>query len=261
MHSPFPGMDPYLEGYLWADVHQSLAGQIKRQLTPLLRPRYVARLAVYFVNDNAPPNEIGIMYPDVEVVWPPPGKKLAESNAGPSLALTPPTLNLPVAIPLEVQLTSVHVIDVAKNELVTSIEILSPANKREPGLSAYRQKRSELIRAGVHLLEIDLIRRGSREWVCEGPPEAAYLVVLTRSRHVQADVWALSLQTSLPVLPVPLRAPDPDVLLDLSASLAVIYDDSDYHRTLDYRLPPPEPKLTAAESQWIDSLLRAANLR
>ncbi|HLF02631.1 MAG TPA: DUF4058 family protein [Anaerolineales bacterium] len=244
MHSPFPGMDPYLEGYLWADVHQSLAGQIKRQLTPLLRPRYVARLAVYFVNDNAPP-----------------GKKLAESNAGPSLALTPPTLNLPVAIPLEVQLTSVHVIDVAKNELVTSIEILSPANKREPGLSAYRQKRSELIRAGVHLLEIDLIRRGSREWVGEGPPEAAYLVVLTRSRHVQADVWALSLQTSLPVLPVPLRAPDPDVLLDLSASLAVIYDDSDYHRTLDYRLPPPEPKLTAAESQWIDSLLRAANLR
>ncbi len=24
MPSPFPGMDPYLEGYLWPDVHQAL---------------------------------------------------------------------------------------------------------------------------------------------------------------------------------------------------------------------------------------------
>ncbi len=29
MPSPFPGMDPYLEGYLWLDVHQSLASQIR----------------------------------------------------------------------------------------------------------------------------------------------------------------------------------------------------------------------------------------
>ena len=68
MPSPFPGMDPYLEGYLWSDVHQSLAGQFKRQLSPLLRPRYVVRLAVYFVSDNVPAHEVGIMYPDVEVV-------------------------------------------------------------------------------------------------------------------------------------------------------------------------------------------------
>ena len=43
MPSPFPGMDPYLEGYLWSDVHQSLAAQIKRQLVPFISPRYVAR--------------------------------------------------------------------------------------------------------------------------------------------------------------------------------------------------------------------------
>jgi hypothetical protein len=38
MASPFPGMDPYLEGYLWQDVHQSLAGQFKKQLNPMLVP-------------------------------------------------------------------------------------------------------------------------------------------------------------------------------------------------------------------------------
>ena len=67
MPSPFPGMDPYLEGYLWPDVHSALAGKIRQQLAPLLRPRYAARLAVYLVEDSAPESDIGIMYPDVEV--------------------------------------------------------------------------------------------------------------------------------------------------------------------------------------------------
>ncbi len=40
MPSPFPGMDPYLEGYLWPDVYHRLATQISDQLTPHLRPRY-----------------------------------------------------------------------------------------------------------------------------------------------------------------------------------------------------------------------------
>ena len=39
-HSPFPGMDPYLEGYLWPDVHNALANKIRQQLTPLLRPAW-----------------------------------------------------------------------------------------------------------------------------------------------------------------------------------------------------------------------------
>lgn len=38
-------MDPYLEHPLvWQDVHISLAGAIRDQLVPRLRPRYVARL-------------------------------------------------------------------------------------------------------------------------------------------------------------------------------------------------------------------------
>ncbi|MGB0562287.1 MAG: DUF4058 family protein [Spirulinaceae cyanobacterium] len=33
MPSPFSGMDPYLEGYLWPDVHHALASKIRQQLT------------------------------------------------------------------------------------------------------------------------------------------------------------------------------------------------------------------------------------
>jgi hypothetical protein len=37
--SPFPGMDPYLEGELWQEFHDTLAHQIRGQLLPLLPPK------------------------------------------------------------------------------------------------------------------------------------------------------------------------------------------------------------------------------
>jgi len=43
MASPFPGMDPYLEGHLWPDVHSALASKIRQLLAPQVRPRYVVR--------------------------------------------------------------------------------------------------------------------------------------------------------------------------------------------------------------------------
>jgi hypothetical protein len=68
MPSPFPGMDSYLEGYLWPDVHHRLATQISDQLMPMLRPRYVVRIEIQMVQDATSEADIGIMYPDVEVV-------------------------------------------------------------------------------------------------------------------------------------------------------------------------------------------------
>src|SRR5882757_4525663 len=49
MPSPFPGMDPYLEGSLWGSVHHQLIAEIARQLVPLLRPRYIALSQERFV--------------------------------------------------------------------------------------------------------------------------------------------------------------------------------------------------------------------
>lgn len=65
MSSPFPGMDPYLEGDLWPDVHQALATQIRRLLMPLIQPAYVARISRYVVEDTHPESDMGVMYPDV----------------------------------------------------------------------------------------------------------------------------------------------------------------------------------------------------
>ena len=68
MPSPFPGMDPYLEAYLWPDVHSALAHTIRQQLAPQIQPKYVARLEISVIEDQNQTAEIGIIYPDVEVI-------------------------------------------------------------------------------------------------------------------------------------------------------------------------------------------------
>ena len=148
MPSPFPGMDPYLEGYLWPDVHNALANKIRQILAPRLRPRYVVRIEIYVVEDTAPESEIGIMYPDVEIMLTGPARAGGASQpaaaTAPALG-TPAALTIPILDPVEVRVPTVEIRDVASNQLVTCIEILSPVNKREPGLAVYRQKRQRLV--------------------------------------------------------------------------------------------------------------------
>jgi hypothetical protein len=250
MPSPFPGMDPYLEGYMWADVHHELATIFKRLLVPLVRPHYAVRIDVSMYNDRVPAHELGIMYPDVEIIRPqPPEQRLIREAAG-AVAIAPAPLSIPLTIMTQVRQASVEIRDVANNRLVTSIEIISPSNKREPGMSAYLAKRDEMRLAEVHLLEIDLLRRGTRPWPEVQVPDSAYLATLIRARHIQAEVWPIGLRESLPALPVPLRQPDPDVPLDLKRALDTIYDESDYPLTLNYDQPPPEPPLSEADAAW-----------
>ncbi|HID61379.1 MAG TPA: DUF4058 family protein, partial [Anaerolineae bacterium] len=59
----------------------------------------------------------------------------------------------------------------------------------------------------------------------------------------------------LPVLPVPLRHPDPDVPLDLQTALNTIYDEADYALTLDYHQPPPPPPLSEDDAAWVAEVL------
>ena len=123
------------------------------------------------------------MYPDVEVLTSNQGDSFippAPGRGGTLVAESAPTITAPLRIPVlsavQVRLATVEIRDVAQNQLVACIEILSPVNKREPGLEAYRQKRQRLYEAGVHLLEIDLIRRGARPLVHPQLSDASYLV-------------------------------------------------------------------------------------
>lgn len=257
MPSPFPGMNPYLEGYLWPDVHSALASKIRQILAPLLRPKYVARLEVYLAEDPYPEGEIGILYPDVEILETPPRQPPSQGNANSgTLTITPPAVSLPIVQAVQVRLTSVEIRDTAKNRLITSIEILSPVNKREPGLSQYRQKRQRLYQANVHLLELDLLRRGQRPFTHPRLPLTSYCIALTRAKSQYTECWPLELLTVLPVVPVPLNDPDPDIALDLQSILHAIYDEAAYDLSLDYEESPPPPSLSTVEMEWVQSYLK-----
>lgn len=268
MPSPFPGMDPYLEDYLWPDFHQRLATEISRVLAPQLRPRYVARLAVQVIQDKQPGAEIGIMYPDVEIlqrqqpVRPLPPRVLGGETA---TSATTKTISPALAFPLldfEVRLVNVEVRDSATNQLVTSIEILPPVNKRGKELREYRRKRERLEAANVHLLEVDLLRRGRRPVLTsriaqlEKLAKVHYLISLLRGGAHSLEVWAMQVTEPLPTVAVALRHPDPDIALDLGACLTTVYDEAMYDLSIDYTQKPPLPALDEQTQHWIDALLR-----
>jgi hypothetical protein len=253
-------MDPYLEGYLWPDVHHALAVEIRRQLIPRLRPRYVARLEIYVVEDTKVAEELGLFYPDVEVVLSAgahtvrePAAVLEVSEAAEEAIMAAP-LRLPLIDKVDVRLAAVEIRDVDDNELITVIEIMSPVNKREPGLEKYLNKRRRLHQAGVHLLEIDLLRRGTRPFYHPRLPDAPYFVVLTRAHQAYADLWPIQLADPLPTVPVPLRELDEDVPLALGAALTTVYEDAAYDLSIDYKAVPPPPPLSAEEEAWVHKI-------
>ena len=227
MTSPFPGMDPYLEGYLWPDVYHKLATIISEILGPKIAPKYVARVDLYTVSDTSPEEDVGIMYPDVEILR---QKKLPKvEEPQPNIAvLTPSTITIPAVTLVEVRIPVIEIRDREKNQLITAIEIISPINKRNPGLQPYREKRESLHYAGVHLLEIDLLRRGTRAFQHPQLPQAHYLINLIRAGSKRTEVWAIDIKDTLPVLPVPLKQPDPDTNLDLGKALQLVYQAEAY---------------------------------
>lgn len=257
MPSPFSGMDPYLETPdRWRNVHSNLATEIQAQLAPLIRPRYYADQEPRFVYDTG--LDIAARHqalPDVSVLESPIPAVMSQS----AVAIAPAPLEVLLTTDMPEKLNSVVIRTVEDDVLVTAIEILSFVNKR-PGHAAYltyRRKRQALLESTAHLLEIDLLRAGERPPLAEPLPEAPYFVILSRAeRRPVAEVWPLRLQEAIPILPVPLLPPDPDVPLDLGRALAVIYDRSGYDLRIDYTQPLPPPALTSADAAWLAAHLR-----
>ena len=116
--------------------------------------------------------------------------------------------------------------------------MLSPTNKTGEGYWDYQAKRRKLIRQNVHLVELDLLVRGQRLPMERELPRADFYAFVSRAdRRPNSDVFAWSIRQPLPKIPIPLHAPDPDVILDLPALFAIGYDRGRYARALDYSAP------------------------
>jgi hypothetical protein len=265
MKSPFPGMDPFIEGCgLWGDFHDDLISEIKRSLATTAPERYVVRTGErsYLVLVEANESLHHAFLPDVAVKAPK-GRKRASSNGGvlvaePKVAVEPVTMCAFIQEEHKESFVEIYEAD-ANQRLVTSIEVLSPSNKRPgtPGWDLYQRKRQSLMTGGVNLIEIDLLRGGERMPMVDPWPDSAYTLLLSRANDCgYCKVWPAGSLTPLPVIPVPLLKPDPDLSLKLQPMIEAIYERSRYGRTIDYARKLDAP-LHSGESAWLKKHVRA----
>ncbi len=159
------------------------------------------------------------------------------------------------------RLLTVEIRDVARQLLVTAIEVLPPVNKRGDGRQEYLSKRQKILRSDSHLMEIDLLRSGQRVPMQKPLPADPYFVLLSRSEaRPVMEVWPIKLDTPLPRVPVPLMGGDLDATLDLQAAFSSVYDLFGYGLTVDYAQPPEIP-LDGPDADWTINLLSQSNLR
>jgi hypothetical protein len=244
-------MDPYLEGPAhWPDFHLTFINCWREALSDRLPSNYSARIGerVYLIEGGTSETR-RLIWPDVAVSQ---GETLP-LGAG-SMASAVATLE-PVTIPLvileEAREPYIEILHRPDRTLVAILELLSPANKEEPGRTEYLLKRNALLHQSIHLVELDLLHAGRRLPLREPLPPSDYYAFISRlERRPDCQVYHWQLPRPLPGLPIPLRAPDPDVIVDLQAVFAVAYERGRYRREIDYSAPLPF-QATGELRQWI----------
>lgn len=240
-NSPFPGMDPYIEARgLWGDFHADLIASIKRYLNSQLPSRYVARAGERSYIDTIDPDgeflKRRTIIPDVSVQERQKDvthqtSPAAVEEAGDEWVVMYGTQHE------EIRESFIDIRDLeTNNRLVTSIEILSPTNKRpnSKGWDEYESKRGDFFQGMANLVEIDLLRGGQRHVMKTPWPNSPYYLMVMRSHEAPAcRVWRAYATRPLHAIPIPLLPSDPDVQLSLQPLIDDIYLDSRY--ALDVR--------------------------
>jgi hypothetical protein len=253
-------MDPYLEDRsFWPDVHASLIAYIREALQPQLRPNYVARIGERVELAGLPQGYV----PDVLIVRPPREPMAGRETTGVAVADEPQTFTF---LDEERRVPYIEIIYRETGDVVTLIEVLSPANKSGAGHTQYLQKQADLLTSQVNLVEIDLLGQGrpttlARTVEIEQPSNWRYVVSVSRAHQRQfLEVYAFALTERLPRCRIPLRAEDADVVLDLPAVFARCYDVGGYDLMIDYTQAPPIP-LSDEEETWLRTLLHEKGIR
>ncbi len=255
MPSPFPGMNPYLEeATVWHSLHEQFPGFCQEMLTAQVRPKYFVKLDVNLYIHELPSPQRFLGRPDVTV-----GQTRGQPAGGGAATLAAPMYGRfgPTVDVVKEAFVEIH--ERETRRFVSVIELLSPTNKT-PGADRdlYLAKRLRYSQSNVHFIEIDLLRAGQRMPV-EDLPVCDYCVQVSRAEErPRVGLWPIMLRETLPTIPVPLLAPDPDARLDLQALLHRLYDAGGYE---DYIYDAaPQPPLKSADEQWARDILQRAGI-
>ena len=242
MPSPFAGMDPFIERFVWSDFHTRLNTVIAEFVTPNIRPNYVARIEHRVVVESGG-DRPQARVPDVAVIeeWSPAG--------GGGTAVLDQAVAEPVVVsvgPTDRKHHYIEIRDPDSGRVVTVIETLSPANKR-PGSKTridYERKRDELLLSDATLVEIDLLR-GGEPFDCGWTDRAGtYRVFISKPwERPRAELYPVGLMERLPVVPIPLGEADEPVPLSLQRAVDTVYERADYSNLrYETALDPPLPE-------------------
>jgi len=270
MKSPFPGMDPFIEGSgLWEGFHNHLINAIAESLADRIPHRYLVRAGersyILFVESKGKVRRPFV--PDVSLAL------TRKKSAGHGTAVAEPgteiePVNLRAFIEEEHREAFIDIFETSPargargkakaGRLVTTIEVLSPVNKRPRtrGWKLYQRKRQSCLLGGVNIVEIDLVRSGERMPMVDPWPDVPYTLLVARAKEVpMCQVWPVQLLQHLPAIPVPLAKPDADVPLTLEPLIDAIYQRYRYGKSIDYS-SSLTPQLSAEEASLSEKHLR-----
>jgi len=241
MPNPFPGMNPYLEQPdFWSDFHNQLVAALARSLVGALLPKYrvVMDEWIYQVSDVS---TIAVGRPDVAIQRNC-TQQTAISNGGHSSQATIQPVQVTIPVLQEVQQAYLEVRDAATQAVVTTVEILFPANKRGEGRRKYENKRQQVFQSLTNLVEIDLLQDGEALPMAGQENSSHYRILISRgATRPVADLFVFNLGDRIPAFLLPLQSGDSEPLVDLQQLVNDLYDQLGYDYFIDYQNSPPAP--------------------
>ena len=255
MESPFPGVDPFVEGYRWQPFHNSLIVAAHHAVLAQLPDGYDCELEVDVILRERSAEERLLGRADWAVRG---GPSRDPGGGGTAVAEAPRRNAFAVAAIEEEEWLSLRLTDRDHRRVVGVVELLSSSNKSGSDRERYLQKRQDVERSDAHLVEIDLLRRG-RHMPLREEVESPFLALVSRAEErPELDLWPFDLRDPLPTIPIPLLGDDPPVMLDLGEVYRTTFSEGQYHRRV-YGAPP-SPPLDPPDAAWAAELLTAAGV-
>jgi hypothetical protein len=250
MPSPFPGMDPYLEqDDVWHDFHERLVPLIAERIGAQIRPDYFVKIDEHVYIHELPGDERRFLGRGDVTVGP---TSKSGGKAATTGILQPPWEFQFPAVDVESH-SYLKIRDRRNRQLITVIELLSPANKQcGPDRDLYLGERWNSL-AKVSFVEINLLRGGERMPFVDLPENHYYVMIKRAERWPRGGIWPINLREQLPIIGIPLRAPDADAKLDLQEVLNHVHDAAGYR---DYIYEgAPNPPLSSEDAAWARTCL------
>jgi len=258
MKSPFPGMDPFLEHpAIWMDFNNSFLAYLREVIAGRLPDHYDMRLESQIRVVDAPPVDAGDYRPDLSISRNTDALPMNDFTSGVALLATPEVLPLNEPILEEVKEYHIDIYRDPGEELVTTIELLSPWNKSGDGYVEFLRKRRAVLASPVNWVEVDFLIAGER--VPFGRPPSAekdYRVVVSRTTlRPNAELYAWNLRQPLPIIPIPLREPDAAISISLGEVFAMTYDRGRFDKPLGRISPRPlRTRIRPDDKDWAHEL-------